>query len=358
MGRWLLVYEAQTESVIRQRMLDLISTTIDKAQGSLTYDAIAPTAVELTQMYIELDRILTLVFAQTSNGTYLDNRAGEFGITRKAGTKATGAVTFSGVDGTIIPLGTQVRSTNALVFVTTEEETIFGGSATPDIEAAEIGTAYNVGSATITNLPIAIIGISSISNFYVTSGGTDIETDADLLARLLIKVQTPATSGNATEYKVWALSVDGVGDAIVYPIWDGNGTVKIFVIGNDKLPVAAGIVTDVGDYIETVRPIGATVTVVSATALTIDVSVDVVLAGGYSLGTVTTNITEKITAYLKSIAFLSSYVSYAQIGNAIIDSEGVLDYSSLTVNSGTSNVSITTTSATTQTPQIGSVTVV
>lgn len=337
------MYEAQTESVIRQRMLDLITNTIDKLEGSLTYDAIAPVAIELTQMYIELDRVLTLVFAHTSSGIYLKNRAAEFGVNEKAAIKATGEVTFSGVNGTIIPIGTQIRTAGALIFTTTSEGIIADGVATVTIEAAAVGSSYNVPGAAIINLPVAILGITSVTNTDPTTGGTDIETDAELLARLLIKVQTPATSGNANEYKLWALEVSGVGDAKVFPTWAGAGTVKVLVIDSNKTPASAPMVSAVDTYIATVRPIGATVTVVAATGLNIDVSVDVTLAGGYSLGTVTTNITNKITAYLKSIAFVGSYVSYAQIGNVIIGSEGVVDYSALTVNSGTSNVAIAAT---------------
>jgi uncharacterized phage protein gp47/JayE len=57
------VYEDVTYEVILQRMLDRVPDTIDKREGSVIYDALAPAAVELQLMYIELDTILKLAFA-------------------------------------------------------------------------------------------------------------------------------------------------------------------------------------------------------------------------------------------------------------------------------------------------------
>ena len=56
---------------------------------------------------------------------------------------------------------------------------------------------------------------------------------------------------------------------------------------------------------------------------------------------ITSNITEAVTAYLKRIAFKQDYVSVAQISNIIIDSAGVTDYESVTVNNSTSKINLT-----------------
>lgn len=62
----------------------------------------------------------------------------------------------------------------------------------------------------------------------------DQETDDELRARYYIKIQTPATSGNAYHYRLWSKEVSGVGDAKVYPLWNGNGTVKVLIIDSNK----------------------------------------------------------------------------------------------------------------------------
>ncbi|WP_338084335.1 baseplate J/gp47 family protein [Caldanaerobacter subterraneus] len=334
------MYENQTFDAIMQRLLSKVSYDIDKSEGSFIYDALAPVALELAQAYAELDRILQIVFAQTSYGEWLEKRAAEFGIYRKAGTKATGQVKFSGNDGTVIPAGTIVQTESGLQFQTKAEVTIQGGVAVADIEAVEADSQYNVPANTITEMPVQIVGVISVTNEAPTTGGTDDEDDASLLNRLLIKVQTPATSGNVNHYKLWALEIAGVGDVKVFPLWNGAGTVKVVIIDSNKQPASTELVNAVAQHIEENRPIGAQVTVQSAQALAINISATIVRDINYTLEQVTTNVRNKITEYLKSIAFKQSYVSYAQIGSLILDSEGVLDYSNLTINGRTANIVI------------------
>lgn len=334
------MYENQTEEAIKQRMLDNVPSDIDKSEGSFIYDAISPMAGELAQAYIELDNVLEKVFAQTSYGEWLDKRAAEFGIYRKPGTKATGQVEFQGTDGTIIPTETLVQTDGGLQYKTLEEVIISNGIATANIEAIEVGIKYNVPAGAINQLPIQITGVTSVTNSSSITGGTDEESDEDLLNRLFLKVQTPATSGNKNHYKLWALEVQGVGDAKVFPIHAGPGTVKVVIIDSNKQPASQQLIDDVFSHIEENRPIGATVTVESATGLNIDISVTIVRDTNYTIETVTQKIENAITDYLKQIAFKEIYVSYAKIGSLILSSEGVLDYSNLTVNGGTSNISI------------------
>ncbi|HEX2927552.1 MAG TPA: baseplate J/gp47 family protein, partial [Ruminiclostridium sp.] len=211
------MYETQTEEAIKQRMLDKISTEIDKSEGSFSYDAVAPVAVELAQSYIEIDRILALAFAQNSSGSYLDMRTAEFGITRNTGSKATGTVRFTGSDGVIIPEGTQLQTTGGLVYTTQSSVTISGGTADADVMAEATGIIYNVPAGSINQLPVQIVGVTGVTNNGTLTGGCDVESDEGLLERLLTKVRTPSTSGNANDYKLWALSVSGIGDAKVFP---------------------------------------------------------------------------------------------------------------------------------------------
>ena len=56
---------------------------------------------------------------------------------------------------------------------------------------------------------------------------------------------------------------------------------------------------------------------------------------------ITSDITDAVTAYLKKIAFKQDYVSVAQISNIIIDSAGVIDYESVTVNGSVSKINLT-----------------
>jgi len=335
------MYENQTESVIKQRMLDQVSSDLDKRQGSFIYDGLSPAAIELALSYIELDRVLNLGFAQTTYGQYLDYRAGENGLERKAATNATGQVTITGSQGTPVPVGSIFATGAGIQFETTAEVTIdITGQVDADIEAVDAGAAGNVPAGTITEIPVSIQGVTGVMNTDPTTGGTDTETDAVLLGRVLDKVRLPATSGNAAHYKQWAKEVPGVGDAKVFPIWNGAGTVKVVVIDSNKQPASAQIVQDVADYIEEVRPIGATVTVESATGLAIDVAATLVLAVGAVLADVQVAFESSLIDYLAGIAFQQNYVSAAQVGNLLLSTTGVMDYNNLTLNAGTGNVAV------------------
>lgn len=337
------MFEEQTESAIRQRMLDNSNSTLNKNEGGFLFDALSPAAIEMALAYAELDRVLGLGFAQTTSGTYLNYRASEHGLTRLEATKSTGVITVTGADTTVISQGSLFSTPSGTQFKTTAEATISGTTVNIAIEAVNAGISGNVPISSVSQIPIAIPGVTAVNNADVISGGTDTETDEALLGRLLEEVRKPSTSGNAADYIKWAKSVGGIGDARCIALWSGAGTVKVVIIDSNKQPANAGLITNVSDYIETVRPICATVTVVSATGVNINIVAVLTLAGGYNLTDVTTESETRLTNYLKSIAFVNSSVSYAQIGNIIIDTPGVLDYTGLTVNGGSANIAISNT---------------
>lgn len=184
-----------------------------------------------------------------------------------------------------------------------------------------------------------ISGLESWSNADA-EGGTDEETDAALCARLYEHLQKPATSGNTYHYERWAKEVNGVGDAKVTPLWNGPGTVKVLIVGPDKEPVSSEIVTACAAYIDAQRPIGATVTVSSAAGLSIEVSASVTLDGTTTAPAVESAFAERLGEYIRELAFRGYTLLYNRVAFFLLDIDGVVDYTSLSVNGGTGNVSI------------------
>ena len=82
------MYEGLTYEQILQRMLDRAPLDVDKREGSIIYNAIAPVAAEVKQMQIELDVLLNETFADTASRQYLIKRAAERGIIPKKATHA------------------------------------------------------------------------------------------------------------------------------------------------------------------------------------------------------------------------------------------------------------------------------
>ncbi len=230
--------------------------------------------------------------------------------------------------------------------------TLAAGTGSGTVEAVEAGEAYNVGAGEITNTVSAIAGLSSFSN-AAAAGGADAETDDSLLERLNTRLQTPAASGNAYQYRQWALEVDGVGDARVLPLWDGAGTVKVLLVDADKQPVDSGVTDACAAYIAAEAPIGAAVTVESATALTVNVAAAVSIDSSTTLEIVEAALESSLDAYLRGLAFEGYTLLYNRVAFLLLDIDGVVDYTALTVNGGTANITI----GDSQVPVPGTVTV-
>lgn len=330
----------ESKDVILTRMLGNISDEYDKAEGSFFYDAEKPVAIEAETLHAKADAIQDKCFADTATGADLDRKCADQGIERKPATKATGTVTITGTIGATVPLDGLVASDNVEFKITQSGVIPAGGSLSVTVECLEEGQAGNVPAGAIKTFPITIEGLVTVTNAAGFTSGYDAESDESLRARYYAKVRTPATSGNKYHYRNWALEVTGVGDARIVPLWNGPGTVKAIIINSNKQPADSTLVNSVATHIEDVRPIGAAVTVVSAAAKAINISVSLTLDTGYTTPQVKLTIEANITQHLKNIAFVNTYVSYAMIGAIILDSAGVLDYSGLTINGGTANVSI------------------
>lgn len=328
------MYEHMTYEVILKQMLEKVPSDVDKRQGSVIYDALAPAAAELAQMYIALDTYLNLAFASTSTGEYLERRTSEMGVVRHPAIKAHRVGNFYNSNNELIdvPLGSRF-SAEDLNYVAIERMS----TGQYVLECEEAGVAGNRPQGRL--LPIDHIpGLARAEIGEVLLPGEDEESDASLLQRYHHRVRQPTTSGNVHHYKQWALDVPGVGDAHVFPLWDGPGTVKVVIVDTKKQPASPGLISEVETYIEEMRPIGADVTVVSGVGKSINISATVVLASGYTIQKVQEEFVKQAEVYLKETVFKTTYVSYAKVGTILLGTSGVIDYSNLKLNEDAINV--------------------
>ena len=224
--------------------------------------------------------------------------------------------------------GATFATESGIQFVATENMDI-KESGQINIEAVTAGVIGNVDAETINVISMSIPGINNVINSEPTMGGYDEETDAELLDRYLFKVRNPATSGNKNNYELWAREIEGVGGARCIPLWNGNGTVKVVIIDANLNVADETLLNKVRTYLEEEKPIGADLTVVSATAVNIKVAANV-------YGSVNEDeFKEKIDTYFKEIGFNRGYVSIAHIGKTLLECSGVIDYDSLTLNGET-----------------------
>ncbi|WP_046214789.1 baseplate J/gp47 family protein [Paenibacillus wulumuqiensis] len=350
------MYESQTMALILSRMLTATPNTIDKRQGSVTHDMLAPAAVELTQGYSELDAILELAFTDTATEGYLERRAADYGLTRKAAAKAKGFVTFranSGQPPTTIPAGTLVSTGGDqpnyfIVDVGGTTSAARPNSVTLAVTAEVAGAAGNADKNAVTAIIGDLVGVLTVTNAAAFTGGVDAESDDELRVRCYDRARQSVASGNAAHYRQWALEVPGVSDARVYPVWNGGGTVKVVILGSNKRAPDAAVVASTQKYIDPTQdgtgqgqaPLGAIATVAAAVEVKINVSVKVELAAGASLDEVKAQLTSDVNEYLGQLAFSDALVRFNKIGTLLLDSSPIVDYTDLTLNGSTGNIQI------------------
>ena len=321
------MYEDVTYEVILRRLLNRVPDELDKREGSIIYTAIAPAAAELAIMYIELDTVLKEAYADTADREYLIRLGKERKITPKAATYAE----LKGEFNMDIPIDSRF-SLDTLNYTAVEKL----GEGTYRLRCEVAGTTANSKLGSL--VPVDYIsGLTKAELTELLLPGEAEETDKSLRERILTKLQKPSTGGNRYDYYNWAMECEGVGAAKVFPLANGPGTIKVVIADSNRAAAGADLVNLVTAHIEGIRPIGANVSVVSALEKEINVSAGIKLKNGLNLGTVQNLFEEALTEYLQENAFDVSYISLAKIGNLLLNTSGVEDFSNLLINGAAGN---------------------
>ncbi len=328
------MYENRTEEVILQRMKDRVPDSMDKREGSIIHDALAPTAIEHQLLYIDLDTFLREVFTDKASREYLVKRAAERNVIPHP---ATAAIWRASITPKSLELGNGTR------FNCDSLNLSVSGKLGEGIYELTCETAGSIGNGCQGKLiPINYVtGLETAELIELVTPGNDEEETEAFRERYLTILRKPSTSGNVYDYYNWAMACKGVGAAKIFPLAYGPGTVKVVVADEDKTAATPALLKTVREYIEEMRPIGATVTVASAEELPVNVMAKVKLKNGLNLGEAQASFRTAFDAFLKDNAFDISYVGYARVGNILLETTGVEDYADLTINGYDHNIELT-----------------
>lgn len=218
------------------------------------------------------------LFPDTADAENLARWASIWGISRKAAAYASGDVVFIGTNGVSIPQGTVLKRADGLKLSTTQSALVVSGTATVEVSALAAGEDSNTDSGTSLTLETTISGLDSAISVDADgiSGGSDEEDDSSLRARLLERIKNPPHGGSAYDYESWALEVENVTRATVIPLWDGLGTVAVYIMDDnaDTAPIPDTETVDAAQaYIDEERPVTADVTIMAPTAKTLDLTI-------------------------------------------------------------------------------------
>lgn len=334
------MYDDKSINDIHQLILSNIDNEYRKKQGYPTYDLTRGFSFGVKSCWDLAYDVAKKLDVENLTGAELDLFISErTGLERKQATKSKGEITIVQGNGSILK-GDLFATEQGVQFVATESKEVHAGD-TVAIESVIGGQDSNVTIGEITEMPITLQGIHTITNNEPTIGGYDKETDNDYRNRYYVKLRTPVNGVNANQYILWAESVDGVGKARCVPIWNGINTVKVVLIGNDFKPASDDLVTRVQNYIDPnkngdgsgVATIGAVTTVVKATQKNVDVTIYGLKVSG-ALEETKDAIKKNIDRYIKTSAFNKDYISLAKIGLVIAETQNVDDYREIRINGG------------------------
>ncbi|TAN61356.1 baseplate J/gp47 family protein [bacterium] len=327
-----MAYVTKTYDGIRQAILNDYANQIpgaDVSSGSDIYVKASALASAMWGLYQNQAWVARQIFPDTADADELEKHVSLRGLARKTAVKASGTVTFTGTTGIAVTAGLTLKTAEGVEFITTAGGTIANGALIVAAEAKDGGISGNIAASTALTIQDPSAGLNSAATSAAAfTGGTDKESDAALLARLLDVLRQPPAGGNSSDYKNWALEVDGVTEVYVYPLRLGLGTVTVVPLiagsGSGRIP-AQTVIDAVIAQIDAVRPITVkTVQVLAPTAKPENVTAEVRAAEGYTFSQIKPWVESAITGYIDKLKPLETLYK-SKLESVISNVEGVDD---------------------------------
>ncbi len=207
------MYEDETYETLLDRALSRISSALDKREGSMVMNGVAPSVAELAQLYIGLDFVFNATYTATAPREYLILRGADQNILPKPATRAAFRAEFN-ID---ISEGSRF-SCGDLNFEIVEK---LDGAHAFRAVCETPGAAANDYSGTL--VPIDYIdGLTSAELVELIVPGEDEEDTETYRQRILDSFQSQAFGGNQSDYKEKVSAMPGVGGVKIHPAWNAD----------------------------------------------------------------------------------------------------------------------------------------
>ena len=348
---------------IHNTMKEILPDDLDLSQGGHAWNMTRPTALVAAEIrQFIFPEVIKLIFPEYSYGEYLDGHAKARCIIRKAARAATGKLTITGDADSIIPAGSlfstaSVNDEPSVDYRTLTEAIIpKDGSITVDVQCTQAGIVGNTTTNTVVMVASRLTGVTAVTNMDEISGGTEEESDASLINRVLDYDRSQGDNfvGSVADYKRWATSVPGVGDATIIPAQDDSGLVTIVLTDANGVAATQKLCESVYHYImrpdapeERPAPVNALLSVVPPYTMDIGIQATVELKGDATVESVKSAFMKQLASYLPE-AMEEQEIKHTRIAAALSAASGVNDYSDLqigvktngAINYGSSNIPI------------------
>ncbi len=336
------MYQHMTFEKILSNMLKNVPSNLDKREGSIIYDALAPCALELTHTYIEFDTILNETFSDTATREYLIRRCNERNIYPKEATYAV----LKGEFNIDVPLGARfsLKGLNYEVFEKVSNNVF-------KVVCEEKGVQGNKNFGVM--IPIGYIqGLERAELTELLIPAEDEEDTEALRKRYFETFQSESYGGNVKDYIQRCNALDGVGCTKVTPVWNGGGTVKLTILDSEYNKASLEHISFVQETIDPtqdglgygIAPIGHIVTVDTAKEVLVNISTSLVFENGYTFEMLQDDINDSLEKYLlelrKTWDSSTIVVRISNIESRILNITGIIDILGTTINGSNTNLTL------------------
>ena len=308
---------------------------LDTQVGSIIYTALAPIALELETAYRDMDAILEETFLETASKNYLVKHGAQFGVALNEATYGH----FKGEFNVDVGIGSRFNSDkfNYNVIGKLSDPTDDNPYYTFELVCETSGSEPNNYLGNLTQITY-VAGLNYAKLVSVITYGEDEESTEAYRYRLQLHATNPPNNGNVSQYNEWLDAYDGIGKYKVIPCPNGQiNHVTLTILNSENRKAEDELISEVQEYFDPIEsqgmgngqaPIGAIVTVNTATETPIIIECDLVLNKGYSSPV---GVVEAVEGYLDSIKFYSNSIGYIPISAQIYNAESVADISSLKI---------------------------
>lgn len=333
---------------IMQRLLDRVPVTFDKREGSVIYDALAPAARELYLAYEEMEEKRRNTFAGTADRAGLIECCAEIGLTPNPATYAVRQAIFTPLD-LEVAIGERFNFED-LNFVVTKKSS----PGVYEVTCETLGSAGNYGTGTL--IPINYVqGLQTATlTDTVLIYGEDEEPTEELRQRYFDTLPTFTIDGNIAQYRKWCKNYPGIGKFKIFPCWNGRNTVKVSILSTENTAASNTLINEYQTYLDPATaaindntaasdypqgrglgngqaPIGAIVTVSTATKKPLTIAAQLILREGY---TAPVGLEDAIQSYLNNVNYDRAYVSYIAVGGILQNNDSIDSVVNMTINGG------------------------
>lgn len=379
------MFESKTYEALVKSALARVSSSMDKREGSMVFNGVAPSMAELAQLYIGLDFVFRATYLLTAPREYLIKRAADRNMSPKPASPAVFRAEFN----IEVPEGTRF-SCEDINFVVTgrmaEDDTATGLSHAVTCETAgAVGNGY-----TGQLIPVEYVnGLTHAELVELLVPGEDDEETETFRKRVLDSFQSQAFGGNQADYTEKVLAMPGVAAVKVHPVWNeciapsslipgeavttwyeatvgaleptvGAWLTAVYTAAKDKLLTVGGTVKLVllaanntvpsDTLIDTVQtaidptenageglglaPIGHVVHVTGVTAEPVDLTLYLTYASGWSWEAVQSYVENAVDAYFEELASQWSSSDFLTVRISQIESRILSACSSMVTDIG------------------------